>query len=77
MDLYSVFDPVIPCLSIKIKRLFVKIKVSRNNLKPISMASPSIKILAKSFYNCSGETVPALPKMAENKPIKRYLIDEN
>ncbi len=80
MDLYSVLEPVIPCLSTKISRLEVKMKVSLMSLKPNSISSPSMRSLPKSLTKSSLFTVPALPKMAEKSPILNvlnYFDDKN
>jgi hypothetical protein len=66
MDLYSVLDPVKPCISIRIKRLEVKMKVSLMSLKPSSISSPWISNWPKSLVKSSLLTVPAFPKRAEN-----------
>lgn len=69
MDLYSVLEPVIPCLSTKMRRFEVKMKVSLMSLNPNSISSPSMSSLPKSFSKSSLFTVPALPRMAEKSPI--------
>jgi hypothetical protein len=46
IDRYSVFRPVMPCLSMKIRRRLVNRMASRTSLKAASTTSPSKRSLA-------------------------------